>query len=79
MINKWFHLDFKPYVTKKGHKLLRDDYAFIERTIKNMPENKQRDLMRGYVDEWNRGVAGKAQNQNLGRFLANSWLLEKSQ
>ena len=73
----WFYGHFKDYVRAKGHHVLKDDYRFIEDSIKNMPENEQKQCMRNYLDEWNRGVAGTEKNrlkQNYGRFRANTWL-----
>ena len=79
MIKAWFYREFRDHVAKKGYKLLRDDYMFIESTITNMPENRQHSIMRRYCEEWDAGLRVQDKtppNQNLGRLRANRFLLE---
>ncbi len=75
MIKPWFYKDFKPYAEKKGYRILRDDYKFIEHRISRLPEGAQRQAMRQYLKEWDKGLAGMSTSQNPGRFLANQFLL----
>lgn len=70
MIKGWYYKEFKQYVQRHGLKLLYDDYKYIERTITEWPEFKQREAMRGYVKEWQ-----AAPTQNEGRRRANQWLM----
>lgn len=72
MIGAWFYREFRHHVAKKGYKLLQDDFKFIERCIRGLPEWQQRQACRRYCQEWELGAA---LGQNQGRFRANQFLL----
>jgi hypothetical protein len=74
---RWFYKEFVTYAKQKNMTVLKDDYNFIEKCIRNMPQNEQRDVMRRYCTVWNAVVVGTENNvskQNLGRFAANEFL-----
>lgn len=76
---RWLNKEFKDYVNRKGLQVLRDDYRFIEKCIRNMPQNEQRLVMRRYCSIWNRVMAETQKvvlKQNYGRFKANCYLRE---
>ncbi len=79
MARHWFKDIFPNYAHSKGFELLHDDYKFIEESIKDMPENEQRLLVRRYLNEWLLGSKDcdeAPQKQNKGRFRANTFLRE---
>ena len=67
----WVQYSFLPYTKRMGLSLLKDDIRFIERSLPNFPEGRQKSIMKQYVDEWmsHRG-------QGAGRRAANTFLRE---
>lgn len=73
----WLRTNYKAWAEKQGIELMKEDLLFIEKILRKLPENIHKRLMRDYSQKWLEGI-GEAKNahqeQNLGRFRANSWL-----
>lgn len=73
----WLYTAFQDYAKQKNMRILKDDMKFIEKCLRKLPQNEQREVMRAYCTIWNAEVAGKNLNvpkQNYGRFKANCYL-----
>ena len=71
---------FKDYCVKNNIQLLKDDFKFLERELVKITQNEHRTILKAYTDLWLHEVK-KSDNdslaQNLGRRIANKWLLEE--
>jgi hypothetical protein len=79
MLKGWYYFQFKPYCLEKDYQLLRDDFLYCERLLRNLPEHLQRSMLRGYCAKWDEGMEqeqNEQRKQNAGRFLANTFLRE---
>jgi len=69
----WLQFSFVPYAKRMGLAILKDDIKFIERTLPNFPEARQKVIMKQYIEVW----MSKA-TQGEGRRAANTFLRELS-
>ncbi len=71
---------FKTYCENKNIKLLKDDVLFIDRMLTNIHRDDFKAVLIDYAEKWLEGMGGgekTALSQNLGRKIANSWLIER--
>lgn len=70
---------FLDYAQAKGMELLFDDKKFIKSIIGGIPQNLRRDVLMRYCEKWMLAL-GECESascaQNLGRKLANNFLLQ---
>lgn len=68
---------FKPYCLRNGVHLLTGDVHYIVFQLRNVPLDRQRKVLKGYYQEWLKGMANchvPAKADNEGRRMANNWL-----
>ncbi len=73
----WLRTTFKEWAKKEGIELLKEDFIFIERILNKLPSGLHKSIMRQYKEKWHEGMGDSekfSQNQNMGRFEANTWL-----
>lgn len=71
---------FKSYCENKNIKLLKDDILFIDRMLTNVHRDDFKAVLTAYAEKWLHGmgcVEKSSLSQNLGRKIANSWLIER--
>lgn len=64
---------FRPYCEALGIKLLPGDIRFIEKCLPIIHQDDRRNVLKCYCDIWASEIK-EAQNANLGRFKANTYL-----
>ncbi len=71
---------FQDFAKLKGIHLLKDDIVFIKKFLSIIPYNRRRSTLERYAELWLQGMRETDivyRKQNLGRYLANTWLLEQ--
>ena len=61
-----------------GIQLLKDDIKHIRSITSNLPYDRRKSVLRGYIDNWVSAMGEcdcAAQKQNMGRRAANLYLL----
>ena len=69
----WLHGAVKHYFERNGIKLLRDDLAYIEKCLAQIPKEGHRKVMIGYFNTWKEFDEDGLKKANA-RFQANSYL-----
>lgn len=75
--HSWLYGSVKPYFEKHGIKLLKDDMLFIERCLSNVPQERQKNVMRDYFNLFNAEGTDKEKDKKTGvnyRYEANCYL-----
>lgn len=72
---------FQDFAKLKGIQLLKDDIKFIRKCLPCIPYQKRRLVLEKYADTWLQGMNtcdNVIRKDNVGRFLANSFLREQA-
>jgi len=72
-------MKFKDFCHQNDIKVLRDDFVFLKRTIRAIPEEKRAEVMHEYTRIWIQvklACCDKVRAQNEGRRAANNWIRE---
>lgn len=64
---------FRPYCESRGIEILPDDIRFIEKCLPKIHQDDRRNVLKRYCDIWAFEIK-EAQNANLGRLQANTYL-----
>ena len=73
----WLRTTFRNYCLKYGVVLSDNDFVFIEKILRHLPENVHKSIMRGYLEEWLEWMPDDekvSSARNLARLKANKWL-----